>query len=171
VGSVLLGALALLGASCGSSASEGTATTTPTGTPQTTAGPTAPTLKVPKTTPSQDNEYLADVAKADPALATYVQNQGNVALRAMLTDGAAFCAFLHRGGGIDNALVSVAVGAKSVESQTQLPETVATFNSMEAVALLTLCPSDQALVPPSVRQRVHQLGRALGAQSGTSGGV
>jgi hypothetical protein len=168
---VLLGALATVGAACASSSSAGTATSTPAGSIRTTEGPAAPTLAVPKTTPSQDNEYLGDVAKANPALATYVQKQGNVALRAMLTDGAAFCAFLRRGGGIDNALVAVAVGAKSVESQTQLPESVATFNSIEAVALLTLCPSDQTLVPASVRTKVHHLGQELDSQQRATGGT
>ena len=133
-GPLLLGALATVGTACASGSSAATATGTPVESIRTTEGPTAPTLAVPKTTPSEDNEYLGDVAKADPALATYVQKEGNVALRAMLTDGTAFCVFLHRGGGIDNALVSVALGAKSVESQTQLPEDVATFNSIEAVA-------------------------------------
>ena len=42
----------------------------------------------------------------------------------MLTDGAAFCAFLRRGGGIDSALTEVALGAHSVESQTHLPADV-----------------------------------------------
>ena len=96
----------------------------------------------------QDAGYLTDVAKADSDLATYVQQDGNVALRAMLTDGAAFCAFLRRGGGIDNALVDVAVGAQSVESQTHLPANVHTFNTLESVALIDLCPGEQRLVPP-----------------------
>ena len=39
---------------------------------------------------------------------SYEQTQGNVALRALLTDGSAFCAFLQGGAGIDNAMVSVA---------------------------------------------------------------
>jgi len=168
---VLLGALATVGTACASGSSAATATSTPVESIRTTEGPTAPTLAVPKTTPSEDNEYLGDVAKADPALATYVQKEGNVALRAMLTDGTAFCAFLHRGGGIDTALVSVALGAKSVESQTQLPEDVATFNSIEAVALLTLCPSDQALVPASVRTKVQHLGHELDGQQGATSGV
>jgi hypothetical protein len=115
----------------------------------------------PKTTSTEDTSYLADVAKADQDLATYIQKQGNVALRALLTDGSAFCAFLHRGGGIDNAILSVAVGAKSVESKTHLPSNIATYNTMEAVALLTLCPSEQKVVPSTVRARLRALGREL----------
>ena len=87
------------------------------------------------------------MAEADADLATYMQQDGNVALRAMLTDGAAFCAFLRRGGGIDNALVEVAAGAHSVESQTHLPANVHTFNTLESVALIDLCPGEQRLVP------------------------
>jgi hypothetical protein len=105
------------------------------------------------------------VAKADPDLATYVQQQGNVALKAMLTDGTAFCAFLHRGGGIDNALLAVAIGAKSVEPQTDLPANVTTFNTMESVALLDLCPAEQSLVPTAVRTKIHKLVAALGPSS------
>jgi hypothetical protein len=115
----------------------------------------------PKTTPSQDASYLADVAKADPALGTYIQERGNVALRALLTDGAAFCAFLRRGGGIDSAILSVAAGAKSVAATTHLPSSIATYNTMEAVALLTLCPSEQRLVPSTVRSRLRTLSGEL----------
>jgi hypothetical protein len=115
----------------------------------------------PKTSPTQDTTYLSDVAKADPALAGYIQARGNTALRALLTDGGAFCAFLRRGGGIDNAILSVAVGAESVESKTHLPSKVATFNTMEAVALLTLCPTDRKLVPAAVRSRLHVLAEDL----------
>jgi hypothetical protein len=90
-----------------------------------------------------------------------VQAQGNVALRALLTDGSAFCAFLGRGGGIDNAMASVVIGARSVEPQTHLPSTVTTFNAIDAVALLTLCPSEQKLVPAQDRAKIRQLGNAL----------
>jgi hypothetical protein len=118
-------------------------------------------LTGPKTSVTKDSQYLLDVAKADSALGSYVQERGNVALRALLTDGAAFCAFLGRGGGIDNALTSVAIGARTVESQTHLPMKVVTFNTMEAVALLTLCPSEQKLIPASDRTKIRALGRAL----------
>jgi hypothetical protein len=128
------------------------------------AGPSwgaAKPLTGPKTSATKDSQYLLDVAKVDPALSSYVQENGNVALRALLTDGSAFCAFLGRGGGIDAALTSVAVGARSVESKTHLPLKVVTFNTMEAVALLTLCPTDQKLIPAADRQKIRSLGRAL----------
>ena len=110
------------------------------------------------------------MAKADSDLATYVQQDGNVALRAMLTDGTAFCAFLRRGGGIDAALVDVALGAHSVESQTHLPANVHTFNTLESVALIDLCPGDQRLVPTSVRTKLHRLAAALKSSSGSPSG-
>ena len=122
-------------------------------------------LTPPKTTPIQDARYLTDVAKSDHVLATYVQEQGNVALKAMLTDGTAFCAFLRRGGGLDYALLNVAAGAKSVESETHLPSAIATFNAIEAVALLDLCPGEQRLVPASVRKKLHRLRSDLGPAS------
>ncbi len=109
---------------------------------------------------------MTDVTEADPALATYVQTQGNVALRALLTDGSAFCAFLQRDGGVDNAMVDLAVGAKSVEAQTHLPTSVTTFNAVEAVALLTLCPSYQKLLPASGQAKIRNLGDALADHSG-----
>jgi hypothetical protein len=123
-------------------------------------------LSAPKASVAQDGEFLTDVTEADPALATYEQKHGNVALRALLTDGSAFCAFLQGGGGIDNAMVSVVVGARSDESQTHLPLSVTTFNSVDAVALLTLCPSDQKLVPASDRSKIRQLGDTLADRSG-----
>jgi hypothetical protein len=118
-------------------------------------------LVAPKTSPAEDARYLTDVAKVDATLATYVQRRGNVALKAMLTDGSAFCAFLRRGGGIDDALLNVAAGAKSVESETHLPSGVVTFNAIEAVALVDLCPAEQKLVPGSVRTRLRRLQSAL----------
>ncbi|MGP8008363.1 MAG: hypothetical protein ACLP2J_15205 [Acidimicrobiales bacterium] len=159
----LILAVAVGSASCGANTPSGSATTT-VSKPVSTApvGPalSAP-LSAPKTTPSQDAEYLSDVAKADPALVTYLQQQGNVGLRAVLTDGSAFCAFLQRGGGIDNALLEVAAGANSVEAQTHLPSTVTTLNTIGAVALLTLCTSEQRLVPAPTQAKLHSLGKAL----------
>jgi hypothetical protein len=119
----------------------------------------------PKTSPSQDARYLTDVAEADTHLSTYVQQRGTLALKAMLTDGTAFCAFLRRGGGIDDALLNVASGARSVESQTHLPSGVATFNAIEAVALIDLCPAEQNLVPASVRIKLRRLHAALSRSS------
>jgi hypothetical protein len=123
-------------------------------------------LTAPKTTPVQDAQYLTDVAKADPALVTYLQDRGNAGLRAVLTDGSAFCAFLRRGGGIDNAMVALAAGAQSVQSKTHLPATVRTYNTVESVALLTLCPSELKLVPASDRTRLRKLGKALAPPQG-----
>ena len=55
-----------------------------------------PPLRAPKTSDAQDTKFFTDVAEADPALASYQQKQGNIALRALLTDGSAFCALLTR---------------------------------------------------------------------------
>ena len=149
--------------------------------PPTTSSPTAPSaptstvpggptttapLTAPVTSPEQDAQYFTEVAEADPTLAAYEQKQGNVALRALLTDGSAFCAFLARGDGIDKSLVSVAVGARGDEAQTHLPLSVTTFNAVEAVALLALCPSDQRLLPAADRGRVQALGASLTGRSG-----
>ncbi len=123
-------------------------------------------LSAPKTSFAQDTKYLTDVTVADPALTTYEEKQGNIALRALLTDGSAFCALLRRGGGIDQALVAEATGARSTESQTHLPLSVTTFNTVESVALLALCPSEQKLVPSSVRSKIRALGKALAERPG-----
>ncbi len=147
------------------SAGAHTASTTPTARRSSAHSIRSARLVAPKTTPVQDARYLTDVAKADPDLAAYVQQQGNLALRAMLTDGTAFCAFLRRGGGIDNALVAVAIGARGVESETHLPATVTTFNTLEAVALVDLCPNEQKLVPASVRTKIRRLNNDLGPSS------
>jgi hypothetical protein len=140
----------------------GAAATTTSSKPTSSSEPTrsAP-LSAPKTSVAQDEQFLTKVTEADSALATYEQKQGNVALRALLTDGSAFCAFLQRGAGIDNALADVAIGARGEEAKTHLPLSVTTFNSIEAVALLTLCPDDQKLLPASDRSKVRELGQAL----------
>ena len=118
--------------------------------------------QAPAATAQQDGDFLSEVTEADPALATYAQQYGDTAARALLTDGSAFCAFLERGGGVDQALVSLAVGARGVENQTHLPLGVTTFNTIEAVALLTLCPAEQAQLPLADRNRITQLGEELG---------
>lgn len=123
-------------------------------------------LSAPKTSIAQDGQFLTKVTEADPALANYEQKEGNVALRALLTDGSAFCAFLNRGAGIDNALASVAIGARGDEAKTHLPLSVTTFNTIEAVALLTLCPHAQKLLPASVRSKIRKLGDALAKRTG-----
>jgi hypothetical protein len=129
----------------------------------TTTSPVATTvlLSAPAATVAQDGQYLADVTQVDPALGTYEKKSGNVALRSLLTDGSAFCAFLQRDRAIDSAMVSVAIGARSTEPQTDLPMSVTTFNSIEAVALLTLCPSLESLVPSTDLAKIHQLGATL----------
>ncbi len=131
----------------------------------TSSTPSAP-LRAPKTSAAQDTKFFTDVAEADPKLATYEQKQENVALRALLTDGSAFCALLTRGGGLDDALVEEATGARGTESQTHLPLSVTTFNTIESVALLALCPSEQNRLPASVRTKIHNLGKSLGKQPG-----
>jgi hypothetical protein len=129
------------------------------------SSPSAP-LSAPKTSVAQDGQFFTKVAEADSALATYEQKKGNVALRALLTDGSAFCALLQRGAGIDNALSAVAIGARGEETKTHLPLSVTTFNSIEAVALLTLCPQDQKLLPASDRSKIRKLGNALATRAG-----
>ena len=84
--------------------------------------------------------------------------------RALLTDGSAFCAFLPRRGGIDEAMTSLVAGANSVEAQTHLPATVTTYNTIDAVALLELCPDEQKVLPAADRSRLRTLAQALGDQ-------
>ena len=134
--------------------------------PTGSAGASSSPLKSPKTTAAQDTKFFTEVAEADPALATYEQKQGNVALRALLTDGSAFCALLTRTRGLDDALVEEATGARNTESQTHLPLSVTTFNTIEGVALLTLCPSEQKLLPVPVRTKIRNLGKSLAKPSG-----
>ena len=123
-------------------------------------------LSLPKTSNTQDTNYLTDIAEADPALATYGQKQGNLAFRTLLTDGAAFCALLKRAKSIDEALVAEADGARSTETQTSLPLSVTTFNTIEAVALVTLCPSELKRVPAAARSRIRSLGAHLAKHPG-----
>jgi hypothetical protein len=169
IGALLL-AVAAVTTSCGASRPTGSSPVTTAGSsPVTTAGSSPVTtagssLAAPKSSPAQDAEYLSDLAQADSVLASYIQAQGNVALRALLTDGSAFCAFLQRGGGIDNAMTSLVIGANSDESQTHLPATVTTYNTIDAVALLKLCPAEQKLVPTADRSKIQQLAQTLGDQ-------
>jgi hypothetical protein len=125
------------------------------------AGSDAP-LQTPPASPQQDGDFLSEVVEADPTLATYAQQYSDIAAKTLLTDGSAFCAFLGRGAGVDQALISLAIGARGVEDQTHLPLGVTTFNAIEAVALLTLCPAEQAQLPASDRSRITQLGQELG---------
>ena len=132
----------------------------------TSSAPPSNSLVAPKTTFVQDAKFFSDVTELDPALATYEQRQGNLALRALLTDGSAFCALLRRGDGIDNALLAEAEGARSTDAQTKLPLSVTTFNTIESVALLTLCPAERKLVPASVRSKLRRLGATLAHRTG-----
>ncbi len=118
-------------------------------------------LSAPTATSADDALYLTEITEVDPALTSYERTSGNVALRALLTDGSAFCAFLQRDGHLDEAMVAVALGARNVEAQTHLPLSVTTFNSVESIALLTLCPSLQSLVPSSDMVKIRQLGTSL----------
>ncbi|MGO9344726.1 MAG: hypothetical protein ACLP6E_19740 [Acidimicrobiales bacterium] len=168
IGSVCLVVVSALGcAACGQANPVKSAIVTVSPKPSNSPVPPASgPLKAPHTSITQDGQFLTDITEADPSLVTYERQQGNVALRALLTDGSAFCSLLQRGGGIDNALVSVAVGARSDEPQTHLPLSVTTFNSIESVALLTLCPSDLKLLPGPDRNKIHNLGAALASRTG-----
>ena len=126
---VLLFAVATVSAACGVSRPSASS-------PAITAAP------APKPSVVEGTAYLSDVARADPVLGSYIRAWGNVALRALLTDGSAFCAFLAQGDGIDHAMTSLLVGANSDESKTHLPRTVTTYNTIDAVALTELCPTE-----------------------------
>jgi hypothetical protein len=149
--------VAVLAAGCSSGGPSAARPTT------TTAGP----LLAPKTSYAEDTQYFQDLAKVDPGLSSYVESTQGVALQALLTDGAAFCAFLKRGGGVDNAMESVVIGARSVESKTHLPTSVATFNAIDAVSLVELCPTEQKLLPSADLAHVESLSRVLSGASGT----
>jgi hypothetical protein len=135
-------------------------------TPSTTSPKSSSPLRAPKTSNAQDTAYFTDVAEADPALASYEQKQENVALRALLTDGSAFCALLQRSRNLNEALVEEATGARSTEAQTRLPLSVTTFNTIESASLLTLCPSEQKLLPASVRNKISALKKAFAKTPG-----
>ncbi len=161
-GLLALATAAALCAGCGSAAHPSTAATATT---------TAGQLRAPKTSYEQDTLYFQDLAKVDQALTTYVDSEQQVALQALLTDGSAFCAFLARGGGVDAALDATAVGANSVEEQTHLPQTIETFNSIEAVALVTLCPSEQKFLPSVDKAHIKSLEQALSTQQPSASGT
>ena len=135
-------------------------------TPPPTSPKSSSPLRAPKTSDAQDTTYFTDVAEADPALASYEQKQENVALRALLTDGSAFSALLQRARNLNDALVEEASGARSTEAQTHLPLSVTTFNTIESVSLLTLCPSEQKLLPAPVRTKIRALKKAFAKSPG-----
>jgi hypothetical protein len=149
--------LLLLGVTWNAVSGAPSAAATTTSTPPTSSQP----LKAPKTTVQQDSKFFSELTEADPSLESYEQKHGNAALEALLTDGSAFCALLKHGGGIDEALVAEAEGVRSTETQTSLPLSVTTFNAIESVSLLTLCPSEQRLVPASVRSKLRRLNAHL----------
>lgn len=125
-----------------------------------TTTPTGP-LVAPVTTVIQDGLYLKHVTEADPSLVTYEKTYNNVALRALLTDGSAFCAFLDRYHDLDTAMVSIGVGARQSEKTSHLPLTVTTFNTIDALALIDLCPTDQTFVSASTRKHLRSLAKGL----------
>jgi hypothetical protein len=143
----------------------GAAAATTTTNPVHASSSTSKGLTAPRDSVAQDGQFLAEVTEADPTLVTYEKSGGNVALRSLLTDGSAFCAFLQRDGNIDGAMVSVAEGAQQDESETHLPLSVTTFNAVDAVALLTLCPSLETDVPASDMVKIRALGATLSATS------
>jgi hypothetical protein len=155
-----------LAALVGPAGSAGAASSPQMSTPPTTSPKSSSPLRAPKTSNAQDTTYFTDVAEADPALASYEQKQENVALRSLLTDGSAFCALLGRARNLNDALVEEASGARSTEAQTHLPLSVTTFNTIESVSLLTLCPSEQKLLPPAVRSKIRTLKKAFAKSPG-----
>ena len=150
-------AIGLTVAGCSSSSHPGASRPVASAPPTTAVG----RLEAPKSTPTQDDAYFRDMATIDQSLSTYVTSEQGVALQALLTDGAAFCAFLKRSGGIDNAMESVVIGANSVEAQTHLPRSVSTFNAIDAAALIALCPDEQRLIPKTALQHIHELEQVL----------
>lgn len=165
---LLVAGLSVVAAGAGAAGCAGTAAVTTSG-PRTVPSAvllSTSSLVAPRASGGDDARYLNDVTDADPALGTYLSKDGNVALRALLTDGSAFCAFLARGGGIDKAMVSLAIGVRGVEKTTHLPLGMTTFNTIEASALLTLCAPEQARVPIADRRKIDALGRELAGTSG-----
>jgi hypothetical protein len=133
-------------------------------TPTTTSSTTTIPSRVSDPSPSvlEDGQFLAEVSEVDPTLASYEKTSGNLALASLLNAGTAFCGFLGRDRDLDTAMVSVAVGAQHQETASHLPLSVTTFNTIDSLALLSLCPSLQSMVPSSVRARIHQLGSSIG---------
>jgi hypothetical protein len=43
---------------------------------------------------------------------------------------------------------------------------VTTFNTIESLSLLTLCPSEQKLLPASVRTKIRALGKTFATPPG-----
>jgi hypothetical protein len=53
-------------------------------------------------------------------------------------------------------MASVALGASGMESETHLPTNVTTLNTIDAVALLTLCQSEQNLISAPDRSKIRE---------------
>jgi hypothetical protein len=102
------------------------------------------------------------VAEADSSLQSYVDKYGDTAMRALLTDGAAFCALLAQHVGVDQALVDTVTGIRSVEATTHLTPTMRDLNTLESVALLTLCPASLKVLDPADQAKLRKLSAALG---------
>jgi len=167
-GSLLLGLIiVVVGVLIGNS--DGTKTPASSPTTVSPSQPNSPTpaksLTARSASVASDALFLSEVTEVDPGLVTYEKEFGNVALRSLLTDGSAFCAFLDSDRDIDTAMVSVVVGARHVEVQTHLPLSVTTFNAVDSVALLTLCPTLQSKVPTSDLAKIRQLGEELAVPS------
>jgi hypothetical protein len=155
--------IAVMWSTKGANTTDTVVTTGPT--VHSTAGSPLKGLTAPRSSVASDAQFLSDVTEVDPALGTYEKKSGNVALRSLLTDGSAFCAFLNRDDDLDTAMVSVVLGARHVEAQTHLPISVTTFNSVDSVALLTLCPSLQSTVPTRELVKIRKLGAELAVPS------
>jgi hypothetical protein len=161
--SVGIFAVALFAGGCTSAAAK------PTGGSSSGAARTSAPLVAPTVTSGESFAFFQDLSRVDPSLSSYVNSNQSVALRSLITDGAAFCAFLRRGGDVDDAMASVVVGAKSVESETHLPISVKTFNAVDAVALVDLCPKEQTLLPAADRSHIRSLTQSLSSAKGASG--
>ncbi len=140
------------------------------GSPSSTSAPSHPTTTtstLPHTSVAAQAQFLSHLGEADSRLGTYEQTQGNLAVSALLADGTAFCALVHRKSGIDAALLGLASGAQSTEAETHLPLGVATTNTIAGISLIDLCPSDLHLLPTSVQATIAQLSQQLANPSGT----
>ena len=84
---VSLAVMVFGGAACGQSSSSPHSTVATTHPPPASSAipPPSGPLSAPKASVAQDGQFFTYVTEADPALVTYEQQQGNVALRALLT--------------------------------------------------------------------------------------
>jgi hypothetical protein len=144
-------ALGLSFTSCGSS---NHAATSPT---------TATTFPVPKVSAAQQDQYFRDVSKTAPLLSSYVQQQGQAALSAILAYGSGFCVFVENGEAPSDAVTSVQTGAQKIAAKTHFPASSnTTFESIATAALLALCPAEQAALSPQEFAQLRQIEQELG---------